>query len=578
MGWRAPPPRALSGVDGVDDEGPGGLSLLASAMAGRAVRVAATDGDEPAWTDGVTVFVDPAAGRRHQLETLAVQASLLASGSLEPGLLRELSRRRALGRRYLLIEGHRALAANEDLLPPGLRSLVDRDVAALAGSAAGSLAAARSGLATGDPPKSFGAIDARRLLAARARAGSAVPAASVQDIAARRTGGRRDLAELPGEDEGDDPAVVLDLLASPVGGGGAVGRLLARMFTAARSSGGDGPTGADPATHRSRAGIRGGRTVTIGSASPDPVVGMPEARGRGWRYPEWDVHAGRYRPDWCTVREVTAPLGRAGPVAVPAGHALRRPLARLGVGLDRSPRQRQGDDLDVDALVEARVATLAGLACDEAVYVDRLRRRRDLSVLVLLDCSGSAAEPAVSGGTVHEHQRTAAAALVTALHDLGDRVALYAFRSQGRSAVHLEPVKRFDDRLDTVALRRLGGLVPGGYTRLGAAIRHGVSVLSDHGGTSRRLLVVLSDGLAYDHGYERSYGEADARRALAQARRRGVGAVCLSVGTSTDAAALRQVFGAAAHGAIPRPDQLSQVVGPLFRTALRGAEARRRAP
>ncbi|CUU56639.1 von Willebrand factor type A domain-containing protein [Parafrankia irregularis] len=558
----------------MDDEGLGGLSLLASAMAGRAVRVAAADGDEPAWTDGVTVFVDPAAGRRRQLETLAVQASLLASGSLEPGLLRELSRRSALARRYLLVEGHRALAANEDLLPPGLRSLIDRDVAALAGSAAGSLAAARSGLATGDPPKSFGTIDARRLLAARARAGSAVPAASVQGIAARRTGSRRDLAELPGE---DGPSVVLDLLASPVGGGGAVGRLLARMFAAARSSGGDGPTGADPVTHRSRAGIRAGRTVTIGSASPDPVVGMPEARGQGWRYPEWDVHAGRYRPDWCTVREVMSPLGRA-PVALPAGHALRRPLARLGVGLDRSPRQRQGDDLDVDALVEARVTTLAGLACDEAVYVDRLRRRRDLSVLVLLDCSGSVAEPAVSGGTVHEHQRTAAAALVTALHDLGDRVALYAFRSQGRSAVHLEPVKRFDDRLGTVALRRLGGLVPGGYTRLGAAIRHGVSVLSDHGGTSRRLLVVLSDGLAYDHGYERSYGEADARRALAQARRRGVGAVCLSVGTSTDAAALREVFGAAAHGSIPRSDQLSQVVGPLFRTALRGAEARRRGP
>ncbi|WP_369809762.1 nitric oxide reductase activation protein NorD [Parafrankia sp. EUN1f] len=541
-------------------------------MAGRTLRVVATDGDEPPRTDGVTVFVNPAAGTRRRLEMLAVQASLLASGSLEPGLLRELARRRALVGRYLLIEGHRALAANEDLLPPSLRSLIDRDVAALADSAAASLAAARSGLTTGDPPESFGTIDARRLLASHARAASV---ASVHGIAARRQAGHRDLAELPGED--DDPAMVLDLLASPVGGGGAVGRLLSRMFAAARSSGGDGPVGADTATHRSRAGIRGGRMVTIGSASPDPVGGSTEARGQGWRYPEWDVHAGRYRPDWCTVREVASPPGRGTPVAMPAGHALRRPLARLGVGLDRRHRQRHGDDLDLDALVEARVATLAGLACDEAVYVDRLRRRRDLSVLVLLDCSGSAAEPAVHGGTVHEQRRTAAAALVTALHDLGDCVALYAFRSQGRLAVHLEPVKRFDDRLDTVALRRLGGLVPGGYTRLGAAIRHGVSVLSDQGDTSRRLLVVLSDGLAYDHGYERSYGEADARRALAQARRRGVGAACLSVGASTDAAALRQVFGAA-HGAIGRPDQLSHVVGPLFRTALRAAEARRHAP
>lgn len=44
-------------------------------------------------------------------------------------------------------------------------------------------------------------------------------------------------------------------------------------------------------------------------------------------------------------------------------------------------------------------------------------------------------------------------------------------------------------------------------------------VLERHGGTTRRLLVVLSDGLAYDHGYERIYGAADSRRALTAAVR-----------------------------------------------------------
>ena len=75
-------------------------------------------------------------------------------------------------------------------------------------------------------------------------------------------------------------------------------------------------------------------------------------------------------------------------------------------------------------------------------------------------------------------------------------MALYAFHSQGRSAVTLMPVKRFDDDLDAVVMRRLAGLVPGAYSRLGAAIRHGAAVLEARGGTSRRLLVVLSDGLA----------------------------------------------------------------------------------
>jgi len=197
-------------------------------------------------------------------------------------------------------------------------------------------------------------------------------------------------------------------------------------------------------------------------------------------------------------------------------------------------------------------------------------------VLLLLDISGSAGEPSTTGVPVHEHQRAAAAALTTTLHSLGDRVALYAFRSQGRTAVNVLRVKRFDDTFDARVRHRLGALVPGAYTRLGAAIRHGASVLETDGGTPRRLLVVLSDGFAYDHGYEGAYGEADARRALVEARRRGTGCLCLSVGAATDAAALRRVFGTAAHATIPRVEQLPFVVGPLFRSALRSSEAQRK--
>jgi nitric oxide reductase activation protein len=127
-----------------------------------------------------------------------------------------------------------------------------------------------------------------------------------------------------------------------------------------------------------------------------------------------------------------------------------------------------------------------------------------------------------------------------------------------------------------VVLRRLHGLRPGAYSRLGAAIRHGSAVLQLGGGTPRRLLVVLSDGLAYDHGYERAYGAADARRALVEARHQGIGCLCLTVGAGTDADELRRVFGSAAHATVPRLDQLSATIGPLFRSALQSADIRRR--
>jgi nitric oxide reductase NorD protein len=553
----------------VSSDALGRLSLLASALSGRNLQVAAGERGEPAWTNGATIFVDADTSTRDQLEALAVQGSLLAAGSLEPDVVRRLTRRPALARRYLAVEGHRALAANEPLLPLRVRSLIDRTVAARGDSPAASIAVALSRETIADPPDSFGAIRARDLLASDHRGDASATT--------REHGWRQQqdqvLVELE-EDESDEVDTAVDPFSSPVGGGGALGRLLQRMLRMVRSLDG-GPPGVDAPTHGTRSGRRGATRGAFSTANAGTLEDAAATASRGTKYPEWDVHQRCYRPDWCTVHEVEPRSDSSTPLRVTDAHALRRSLARLGIGLDSCHRQVQGDDIDIDAAIEARVEVLAGSAPDEAVYVDSLRRRRDLSVLLLLDISGSVAEPGATARTVHEQQRVTAAALTVALHDLGDRVALYAFHSQGRSAVHLVPVKRFEEGLDALVMRRLHALVPGAYSRLGAAIRHGAAVLEQRGGTSRRLLVVLSDGLAYDHGYERVYGAADARRALVEARRRGTACLCLSIGASTDALALRRVFGSAAHAAIPRPEQLRRVIGPLFRSALRSAEVRR---
>lgn len=544
----------------------GGLGLLASALARGPVQVAPGEPGQAAWTDGEVIYLDADLDAHEQIEALAVQASLLAAGSLAPEVVRRLTRRPALARRYLAVEGHRALAALEALLPPSARCLIDADVAARADSPAASLAVARSREAIADPPESFGTIRARPLLARTRRAESSATGRHVPGEQHVRA-----LAELPEDEEEDGSAV--GLFSSPDGSGGPLGRLLGRMLEPVRRVGGGAP-GANARVHWTRAGTRAG-VAGFSTAMAEAVEEADGEEGRGTRYPEWDVHRRCYRADWCTVREVEFQPGSAEPLVASSGHGLRRPLARLGTGLELSRRQAQGDDIDIDAAIEAHVEKLAGSPPDEAVYLDSLRRRRDLAVLLLLDISGSVAEPGAAAETVHEQQREAAAALTVALHELGDRVALYAFHSRGRSAVHLVPVKRFDEHLDTRVMQRLHGLEPCAYSRLGAAIRHGAAVLERRGATTRRLLVVLSDGLAYDHGYEPAYGAADARRALAEARRAGVGCLCLSVGAATDTEALRRVFGSAAHATIPRNEQLSRVIGPLFRSAIRSAEVRR---
>jgi nitric oxide reductase NorD protein len=562
-------------ADGADADRLHTLGMLASAFAGRAVPVDAQRPGGPPWTDGQTVFIDASLPARTTLEAVAVQASMIAAGSLDPDVVRPLTRHSRRAKRYLAVEGHRALVANAHVLPKVLASLGDPDIARRSNSPAESLSLASGKDAIDDPPPEFGVIRAAKLMAADARAAGQTEQEKPAHVPRNRR--RQELEELDdGEvDDTDGP----DLFTSPVGGGGFIGRWLKKMLSSARKTGGGGgPPGADNPTHRINSAKRGEYAVSslAAAASEDVIDHAADLSCRGVKYPEWDVNRKRYRPDWCTVVEIDSATKVSASPAIDDAVVLRRPLARLGMGLHRRHRQPQGDDIDIDAVVEAHVEVMAGSVPDEAVYLDSLRRQRDLSVLLLLDISGSTAEAGTVGQTVHEQQRTTVANLTVALHDLGDRVALYAYHSQGRAAVSMLPVKRFDDHLDSQMIRRLNSLEPGAYSRLGAAIRHGSAVLEARGGTSRRLLVVLSDGLAYDHGYERAYGAADARRALTEARRRGTGCVCLTVGAGTDVESLRRVFGSTAHASIARPDQLPSVVGPLFRSAIRSAEGKRR--
>ena len=102
------------------------LRILASAIAGRAVDVALADPGRRTWSDGSTIFLEPAVNRAERVRLLGVQASLIAAGSLDREMLDALGRGKGLARRYLAIEGHRALAVNEPALPPDVARLIEQ--------------------------------------------------------------------------------------------------------------------------------------------------------------------------------------------------------------------------------------------------------------------------------------------------------------------------------------------------------------------------------------------------------------------------------------------------------------------
>lgn len=530
--------------------------MLASALAGRPVEVIAGHPGERTWSDGHTITLDPGLDAHRAIEAVILHAALIGAGSLAPELMRPLLRRRRLRARFLGLEGPRAVADLHDVLPRSLTYMVCDAIADLSDGAATSLALARTRRSLPDSGLCLGALRPRKVLSTMRRPPVPDPT---------RTGTASTV--VPPDRLPDDSSFFAAGTGSTL-----IGRVLRRLLRGAGLAGSDGPVGGDAISASGAAGPDAGRPVIRNTIADEPVTRLA---GSGFRYPEWDGRIQEYRPKWCTVRVVEPEQGRVGAMPT-ADLGLRRPLARLGSGADVRRRQPRGDDIDIDAAIDARVGALSGHGGhDEALYLDTVRDRRDLSALILLDISGSAAELGVGRIPVHDHQRTAVAALATTMHSLGDRVAVYAFSSNGRHNVRLTTVKAFTDHSAGTLPARLDKLQPSGYSRLGAAIRHGASIIEHSGGTSSRLLIVVSDGLAFDDGYELDYGARDVRRALAEVRTRGTGCLCLTVGTTSKARDLELVFGTAAHASVSRPDQLAPVVFRLCRTALRTAHVRR---
>jgi nitric oxide reductase NorD protein len=392
--------------------------------------------------------------------------------------------------------------------------------------------------------------------------------------------------EVPEADDDDEEpgeeSKILKLFQNPLSNSNALTNFLSKMLGLSRSPGQNNAGGGEMPVGSLR------RVDSVGlNARPLPVplrfttddAPGPAAGFGGAVYPEWDVRKNEYRPEWCRVFEL--PLGPSPDVStagVEHDEMLRRRLARLGLGPKVIRRRPDGDDLDVDALIDLAVDLRAGHSAAEHIYLERRKLARNLGVLILLDASGSATETDPEGRSVHEHQRRAAATLAVTLEDLGDRVAVYGFRSRGRAAVHLLALKPFGQRFGAGGRAQLNQLEPAGYTRMGAAIRHAGELLKTEAGTPNRLLLVLSDGFPYDDGYESRYAEADAARALEELRADDVACLCLSIGASTPTDALDRVFGSASHANAATLAELSPHMDELFLGALKElsvAQARR---
>jgi nitric oxide reductase NorD protein len=282
-------------------------------------------------------------------------------------------------------------------------------------------------------------------------------------------------------------------------------------------------------------------------------------------YPEWDYGRQHYRKNWCVMREKDVQPVRDGFVAdALARHSglvkhLRRTFEALRDEDRLLKRQFQGDEVDIDALVEALADTRDGREMSERLFLHMHRAERDIAVMFLVDMSGS------TRGWINDAQRESLLLLCGALETLGDRYAIHGFSGITRKRCELYRIKRLDEPYGEEVQARISGIRPQDYTRMGFAIRHLTALLKETDAATR-LLITLSDGKPDDYHdqYRGQYGIEDTRQALVEARRAGIHPFCITLDTEARAY-LPHMYGPARYTIVSEVRQLPLKVADVYR-------------
>lgn len=277
-----------------------------------------------------------------------------------------------------------------------------------------------------------------------------------------------------------------------------------------------------------------------------------------FNYDEWDRDLTDHRVGWCRVIEKRVRTGdRVFVEQTRERHrgvisSIRNQFQMMKPeNLIRVANELDGEDYDLNAVIDYVIDRRADGHQSERLYTKRLRRRRDVAVSFLLDQSSSTArtigrhplQPYTHPGRrIIEIEKEGLVLMSEALEAVGDVYSINGFTSEGRRNVKFYVVKDFDERYSEEVERRIGGITYQNNTRLGAAIRHAASRLARQDARTR-LLIVLSDGRPYDHDYgDARYAREDTREALRQTKLQGITPFCITIDRESESE-LRDLYG-----------------------------------
>jgi nitric oxide reductase activation protein len=263
-------------------------------------------------------------------------------------------------------------------------------------------------------------------------------------------------------------------------------------------------------------------------------------------------------------------------------------------------RLLDGEELDIDSVIEYAVERRAGVTPNDKIYWRRNKIERDVSVAFLLDMSASTDEEIAKherkGQTddfdddprryfswwmarraqelltppkrIIDLEKESIVLLIKALETIGDKYGIYGFSGYGRDNVEFYVVKDLEEAFNEHTKKRIDKIAPVRSTRMGPAIRHATYKLEQQD-SKVKILFLVSDGRPQDHGYgrdrtEKEYAIHDTHMALVESKRKGMVPFCLTVDRYGHDY-LKQMCGDLGYAVVPDIESLPSRITTLYR-------------
>ena len=285
-------------------------------------------------------------------------------------------------------------------------------------------------------------------------------------------------------------------------------------------------------------------------------------------YPEWDYSKRTYNENHCKVFPINAKekdfsyfqntLQSNRSVLL----SLKKVFALMNNKMEEEKRQTSGESIDLDAVIDMFADIKAKHTPDERLYLSKRKRKKELSLLFLLDLSLSS-DGYAHGNRIIDVEKQVSILFGEVLSEQFVDFQIDGFYSKTRNNTSYITLKAFDESWQQARMK-IGAVQPTGYTRIGPALRHATAELNKRD-ARKKWLVLLSDGKPNDYDrYEGKYGIQDTKQALREMRVLGINNYAVAIEEQAKFY-LPQMFGQNHYNILSSPRELITSLTNLYK-------------